>query len=231
MLTGLSHDSITTSRSLLCTPSTSASCTAPTAVIKSLAEAFAALGFCGANKTESDEVGPQYQTLRVQLCTTHLFHRVVSRSTNGSISQRPASQKLRTSKLLLLQLMPWTDASLYGPTSSATSLQQLTLLCGEQSKVSITSTQTKDASRLLLTFPSLVSRLVRLPRSTEAKSPYSPSEMVFTHRVPTSRTGGTCRFRNSSEGDNQRQIQVCSSFFRARSTECCARKGCHSSTT
>jgi hypothetical protein len=33
-----------------------ASCTDPIAVIKSLADAFAALGFCGANKTESDEV-------------------------------------------------------------------------------------------------------------------------------------------------------------------------------
>lgn len=37
-------------------PYISASCTAPTAVIKSLAEAFAALGFCGTTKAESDEV-------------------------------------------------------------------------------------------------------------------------------------------------------------------------------
>lgn len=35
----------------------SASTSAPIAVIKSLAEAFAALGFLGANKSDSDEVG------------------------------------------------------------------------------------------------------------------------------------------------------------------------------
>lgn len=228
---GLSHDSITTSRTPLCKPSTRASCTAPTAVIKSLAEAFAALGFCGANKTESDEVGHQHQTVQIHSWTLTFFHVVVPRSINGSISQRPALRRLRTFKPLLLQLMLWTDASLYGLTSPATSLQQLTLLCGEQSKVSITSTQTEDAPGLSLTIPYPLPRLVCLPRSTEAKPPYSPSEMVFAHRVLAGRARGTYRFCNSPEGDNQRQIQVCSCFFRAWSTECCAWKGRNSSAT